>query len=85
MVSLLDLVHGMEKLTVAGEAHGGGHGATAPASASGQPSATPFPQRTRCRPFEDRRPGNRDTPSLAVLLKNPWRIEYSTRSPKVPE
>ena len=33
------------------------------------------------RSIEDQRPRKKDTPSLRIFVKSPWRFRYSTRSP----
>ena len=69
MPLVLFLVYGSTRLEFAGELHGGGHGATAPALAFGRPSATASAQE-RSRPsLDDQRPSIEHTGSAVKIAK----------------
>ena len=78
------LVLDFAKAEVDGELRGGSNGAATPEVSLAAGRHLLAPQTRPSRPDQDQGPRNKDTPSLAVLLKSPWRIEYSTRSPKAP-
>ena len=68
---VLFLVHSFMCLEFAGELHGGGHGATTPAPASGQPSATAAPRSVFNYRMEDQRSRLERTVSAVKFVKEP--------------
>jgi hypothetical protein len=81
----LETVLGNEKGADAGELDLPVHGdRRAGGGADGRPAAEASLV-IKSRPDRDQGPRNKDTLSLAVLLKSPWRTEYSTRGPGVLE
>ena len=79
--SFRETVLGIEKPVVAGELLSAGNGATEPVLSSGRPAARLSPSMDLNRSIEDQRPRKKDTPSLRIFVKSPWRFRYSIRSP----